>query len=249
MNYREEQKLRLMNDLTRRIPIQGGGNSMCEGQGYKAHECNHIWHMNEVIFTRNHIQHLTDKQKEYFWSAMNCSINCDWFHTNHGHTKRFRDWFVNRMIDLFDKPSIGWYILTAQERYGLKCIDYAWVWQDLTLPDAQPVTREDGKIIGNIFNDTLSKRCKSLHMLSRPQGWALDECAIEQAQEAGVKTIIIANEDSGMVYETTLETFLANSLPIDRNYGKQLVLPIKYWKTQRAGSQLALFELMEPYHS
>lgn len=240
MNYRDEQKQKLLNDLTRRIPVNNRLH-ICEGQGFKEHECLGGYEMNEVIFTRNHIRHLTDKQKEYFWSALNCSINCKWFHENYGHAKAFRDWFVNRMIEIFSKNNVAWYIKSAP----LKCVDYAWVWQDLEMPEAQPVTRADGKIVGNIFDNVLMKRTKSIHMLNRPQGWAMDDCVIRQAVEAGVNKIVIGCEDSGMVYETSLKCFLANSHPIDRDYGKQLVLPIQYWKAQSEGSQLALFDLVE----
>ena len=86
MNPRQELKEKLI--LERRINIDG-----CEGCHFKPHKCDGIWHMNEIIFTRNHIRHLTAKKKEYYWDPRNCTINCSWFHERWGHSTKYRDFW------------------------------------------------------------------------------------------------------------------------------------------------------------
>ncbi|KKN11576.1 hypothetical protein LCGC14_1025260 [marine sediment metagenome] len=83
MNKREQLKRDLIED---RKVYQNG----CEGQAFKEHECTQIFHLNEILFTRNHFRHLTPKKKEYFWDELNCAIHCSCFHEQYGHSKDYR---------------------------------------------------------------------------------------------------------------------------------------------------------------
>jgi len=103
-NSRREMKIKLLNDSLR----NGGLSGRCEGSRFKPHNCTSVLHMNEVIYTRNHIRHLTMAQKRPFWHEFNCTINCDEFHEKFGHTHEFRDWFKDRILRLY-----GWDAVNA----------------------------------------------------------------------------------------------------------------------------------------
>ena len=131
MNPRQVAKEALLNDLSRSV-VADHKISKCEGQAFVPHICIGGLEMNEVIFTRNHIQHISGKAREYFWYLMNCSINCSFFHHNFGHSTEFRDWFVKRIIDLYGQVNVAEYILTAKQRGLLKFTEYAWVYEPYT---------------------------------------------------------------------------------------------------------------------
>ncbi|KKK99136.1 hypothetical protein LCGC14_2635770 [marine sediment metagenome] len=88
MNFRKLLKDELLLERT-----------TCEGRiyeeatGKEVHKCGGGTHMTEVIYTRVDIQHLTDKEKEYFWERRNCALVCGNFHTKKGHTTDFETWW------------------------------------------------------------------------------------------------------------------------------------------------------------
>ncbi len=131
MNPRQVAKEALLHDLSRSV-VTGGEISKCEGQACVPHMCNGGLEMNEVIFTRKHIQHISGKAREYFWYPINCSINCSFFHHNFGHTTEFRDWFIKRMIKLWGQANVAEYILTAKQRGLVRFTEYAWVYEQYT---------------------------------------------------------------------------------------------------------------------
>ncbi len=64
----------------------------CDGQTFIPHTCSGgVPEMNEIIFTRNNLTSLTDKEKEYFWVRCNVAMNCQWFHKMHGHTRDYKE--------------------------------------------------------------------------------------------------------------------------------------------------------------
>lgn len=234
MNPRQLIKEKLLTDLTRRAPTDSG-LSRCEGQACVQHTCQGGLEMNEVIFTRRHIQHLSPKEKTYFWSEINCSINCQWFHSNFGHTKDFRDWFLHRIIKLFDHQTVAWYIIRARE--WVKFTEYSWVtepWEDKPEPKEIPIKRKsDGKVVAGIVGDILQKRVKSLHMLLNPQGWCYDNFIIEEAKAHSVKTLILNEVDTGTKYTASMADFEKHSLPVSRGHGHQRVLQLRFWEAER----------------
>jgi len=82
----------------------------CEGQRMISHECHGGLEMNEIFYPRNVFQKLPKSKQVYFWHEINCSLNCQWFHQAHGHSREWRDF---------------WYDLQI-ERYGLDVVE-AWV--------------------------------------------------------------------------------------------------------------------------
>ena len=83
--------------------------SPCEGQSYKLHYCNSgVQEMNEVIYSKQKFKGVPAKHKIQFYSVYNCSLNCRWFHTQHGHSRAFRDWFVERVVRIYGDEVLEW---------------------------------------------------------------------------------------------------------------------------------------------
>lgn len=99
-NPRKQLKQELFEDESRRIVVDGEIH-FCEGQKFKLHSCRGGIEMNEVLFTREHIKHLTQSKKAYFWHEINSALVCTWFHRRHGHTSKFREWWIVRTGNLY----------------------------------------------------------------------------------------------------------------------------------------------------
>ncbi len=95
---------------------------------------------------------------------------------------------------------------------------------------AKPIVDTRGRVIGRIDGDILSKHARaSRHLLRNPLGWCWDKVVLEQAKREGVYLVTIFDDESGMVYVVFLSNFLGFGIPIDRGFGEQLCLPLKYW--------------------
>ncbi len=99
-NPRELLKRELVDDPARKVAVNGVIH-ICEGQKFELHKCRGGIEMNESIFTRNHIKHLPESKRRYFWHPINCSLVCTWFHSKYGHTSKFRDWWIARVGNLY----------------------------------------------------------------------------------------------------------------------------------------------------
>lgn len=240
ISRRELISEKLKMDMTRRGTAHGN-SYMCEGQSFKPHECRTAIDMNEVLFTRGDIQHLSEKQKEYYWSEINCSLNCRWFHAKWGESRKFRDWFVRRMINLFSRDIVAYYIKNSV----VKNNDYAWVLTPFVKKKKLSLTRESGKVEAVIFGDTMMKVCKSIQMILDPAGWAFDENIIERiAPDQGVINIEIEAEDTKQIYRTTLALFQEKGKKYNRGTRAMIVLPLKYWNKSQTG-QTVLWEQLD----
>jgi hypothetical protein len=94
----------------------------------------------------------------------------------------------------------------------------------------RPARRSDGRIIGSFDGTTLRlKRKRSRHLFRRLDSWCVDVATLITAADVGVERIIVEDVETGEVYETTLDDFLACGIPIDHGDGVQLALPTKYW--------------------
>jgi len=91
LNPRKELKLELLD--TRRVKGKDGEIHACEGQAFTRHVCSGGLHMNEVFYTRGHVMKMPAKDKQYINHEINCSILCGSFHTNWGHSRKFREWY------------------------------------------------------------------------------------------------------------------------------------------------------------
>ena len=105
--------------------------------------------------------------------------------------------------------------------------------------------KDFGKIIGWIEGDSLNKNISSSkHMLQKPKGLAWDFSVLELARKENLKRICVHDKETGNEYKATLEDIFHYGVRINRGFGEQIVLPLKYWQKKAQGqpspSQLAL---------
>jgi hypothetical protein len=111
----------------------------------------------------------------------------------------------------------------------------------------QPVYRSDGKVVGYTERKTLYKTVRGeKHMLQRPRGWAWDTEIIEEADRRGVSRVEIYDCVNQKTYIASIKDFWVYGVCINRGFGNQICLPIKWWEIVLPGKppakQLA-FEL------
>lgn len=96
---------------------------------------------------------------------------------------------------------------------------------------AIPIYRGDGRAVGRVEGGVFRRAMRSSsHMLKRPQAWAADVDALDQAQAAGASQVEIFDRDTGATYRAELAEFHRRGLPVNRGYGPQLALPLAYWQ-------------------
>ena len=102
-NPREDLKLSLLD--TRRVVGKDGEIHQCEGQAMLEHTCAGGLHMNEVFVTRKQVMHIkpVSKRVRIYADERNCSIECQWFHFAHGHTRKWREFFRGVQEDRYSK--------------------------------------------------------------------------------------------------------------------------------------------------
>lgn len=82
------------------------------------------------------------------------------------------------------------------------------------------IGEKDGKVIA-------TRRALKRHMLRRPPAWAFSIEVINLLQEKRVDEVQVICE--GKVYVCDMSKFLKSAINIDRGFGKQLAVPVRYW--------------------
>jgi hypothetical protein len=99
-----------------------------------------------------------------------------------------------------------------------------------------PVRASNGRVIGSIKGDTLTKKVKkSKHLLRKPRGWAWDCEIIRKARAIGATKVEIIDTENGVEYHAPVSAYLQHGVEIDYGFGRQIVLPISRFHVQRAG--------------
>lgn len=96
----------------------------------------------------------------------------------------------------------------------------------------QTVYAEDGRaVFGKLCGDVFSKYVHSAqgHMMLKPRGWALDTWQLEAVKAAGAAAIVIEDRDTGFTYRAGVADFEAKGVTVNRGYGAQVCLPLRYW--------------------
>ena len=116
-------------------------------------------------------------------------------------------------------------------------------------PDGLAVHNGRGQVVGRLVRDArgrlwLEKPCldPARHQLRQPPAWATDAGHLDLLRAhngVGVRLVLT----TGAVLEAPLEAFGRHGLELDRGFGRQIALPLRYWTVHRPGAQqLALFE-------
>ena len=106
-------------------------------------------------------------------------------------------------------------------------------------PTTQPIHGHDGRRLGHVTGAVFYKNPvrRSAHFYKRSNGWGCDAAALAQAVQAGATRIELMDTDTGVTYEANIILFRAYGVDVD--YGAQIVLPLRYWRTPEL--QPALF--------
>ena len=107
-----------------------------------------------------------------------------------------------------------------------------------------------GHVVGTLRGDTFYKSVYgSRHMLRKPQAWALDKQALEDAKRAGAVYVQIVDNETGTVYRAPVSHILEAGFDLNRGYGSQIALPLAGWTRTIKGKplpkQLDLFEVFK----
>ena len=95
----------------------------------------------------------------------------------------------------------------------------------------EPVMNSEGKIIGSLDSGIFIKRVQgSKHMLRKPPAWAVDSDVLALIRDQASQ-IFIEDMESGKVYRVTLSLFEEKAIAINRGFGPQKALLLKYWST------------------
>ncbi len=82
------------------------------------------------------------------------------------------------------------------------------------------IQQKDGKTIA-------VRHARPEHMLQKPKGWAFSGEVVDFLKQQSAEEIIVRCGDDE--YECAFERFLALSIAINRGFGPQLALPLRYW--------------------
>ena len=75
----------------------------------------------------------------------------------------------------------------------------------------------------------LLRKVKPEHKLQKPSGWAWNVELIEEYKRQGIDELLVIAPWENRRYSVTFDLFLQKAFETDRGYGKQLVLPERYW--------------------
>jgi hypothetical protein len=72
----------------------------------------------------------------------------------------------------------------------------------------------------------------SVHMLKRPESWAVDAADLADAIDHGIATIAIVDTETQKRYTVTAWLFDQKGIRINRGHGDQVALPLRYWQVE-----------------
>ena len=102
--------------------------------------------------------------------------------------------------------------------------------------------RVKNHVVGVVMGDTFVKKViASQHFLEKPPAICFDVSSLDDAEENGACHVKVIDKESSKVYRSTIKTVRERGLLIDRGYGIQFALPIKYWYVDGEPRQLGLW--------
>ncbi len=108
----------------------------------------------------------------------------------------------------------------------------------------QPVCSCDGKRIGQIEGRIFKKKVYgSRHFLRSPRAIAIDADACDLEIAPSVERIEVYDKEVDRLYVSSVGNFNQYKIELDRGFGRQYALPLRYWEYE--GKQVP-FKPMEP---
>jgi len=95
-----------------------------------------------------------------------------------------------------------------------------------------------GKVVGKLFMKNLKG---SVHFLRVPPAIAFDYDTLLNARKNGVFIVQITDRETNQRYLSPLNTVLERGFRINRGYGDQIALEMKYWSHTEPVLQEKLF--------
>jgi len=96
-----------------------------------------------------------------------------------------------------------------------------------------------GHVVGNVFYKVLSG---SKHFLQVPPSIAFDSKSLHDAFREGAEIVRIKDKETGTVYESHINTIMAQGFKINRGHGKQIAHLIKDWNIRSKNVQREIFK-------
>lgn len=98
-----------------------------------------------------------------------------------------------------------------------------------------PVCRADGKVVGDVRGDTFYKTLSaSRHFLRMPPSIGFDMDTLNAAERNGARIVQVTDKDSGKIYRALIYTIRRRGFTVNRGYGLQLALRLKFWSLNGA---------------
>lgn len=92
------------------------------------------------------------------------------------------------------------------------------------------IVRVEDKVIGQVDNGVFIKCVQgSIHMIHTPKAWCVDMSAWEQIKDL-MHTVRIVDTDTGHIYEITADDFCRVAKVMNRGFGNQYMVLMKYWR-------------------
>ena len=105
----------------------------------------------------------------------------------------------------------------------------------------QELRAANGKVAAWVTGDALCKQIDgSKHILHKPHGIAFDRDILDRAEAAGAGRVWIRDRETGDVYRAELAAFWQYGVKLNRGFGDQVVLPMTFFRVQRAGEPVQL---------
>jgi hypothetical protein len=96
------------------------------------------------------------------------------------------------------------------------------------------------RIVGTVEGATFRKVVSgSKHFFRNPPGLGADITSLGDAEKAGAAWVQVTDRESGYTYTAQIKSIFEKGIPRDFGFGKQLILPFKFWSMSKGVNQPA----------
>ena len=102
-----------------------------------------------------------------------------------------------------------------------------------------PLYADSGKVVAFLKNGIIRKNVsEEKHLVRYPtalSGWAFDRSIIQRGAELGATDIHVWARDTEIMYKVSFREFFTKAVPLNRKWGIQVLLPLRYWTQEGEG--------------